>query len=297
MGDVGELFLMLFDIGACCDCAAPGLCAVYTVRACSSVTPSFAGWNPGAGLTVRIRESAGGAIVAEGTTDANGQVTLCVPTSATRYVEVVASSRLAAYGASILTNATARTLTPGPAAGWCCSGAGIWYNAGRCDPATWGPRPALYLTDALGTRTPLGGECGVSWPAVGAPVDRMWLCRFPGPVGGDGLTPTRSIEPGVTAVSYTLESFGGGWRIRRNWAELTTGRHVDPATSPATVTDTAYPEFAVSDGVKCTTGGGLGQSEAAFGPIDCSSFYWSGSLTKTSGALADPLGGTVVISG
>ncbi|WP_165250205.1 Ig-like domain-containing protein [Paludisphaera soli] len=245
-----------------CYCPTPGLCAAYTVRCCSPTNI-----NPGAGVPVRIRASSGGAVVASGVTDSDGRATLCVPTSATRWVEADVP-HFATFGASLPTGTVAQTLNvPGASLlpGWCCNAASF-----PCTPM--GVRPRLYITDAFGTW---------SHPTV------CQLDQIQAVTPGTANTGARTslfvpCEVGTNPLPYlySLAAIPGPlWRLRRTWGE-------------AALVGGGWRYSGQNCGSDTTC-----MADATFGPIDCENFYWSGSLVQTAGALPDPVGGTVVVSG
>lgn len=257
--------------GACCGCSTPGLCATYTIRFCTTVVAG-SGYAVGAGVLVRILTAAGGSLVAEGLTNAAGQVTLCVPSAATRWVEVSGVPHFAgARGQSVVTNAIDKTVAFGsgafpPDVGWCCN---TFANA--CTDAPPSLRPPLFLTDANGTY-PQDSPCLNVW-TVPAPVAQVG-----GFLAGTGCV---ASGPGMTRVQYTLAPAGAGWRLGVTWSGASV---IGP---PAYL---AYPPVA-----GCTSTGN--DASGNTGPTDCLDFYLVfNSFTQNTGSLPMPVSGSVVIS-
>lgn len=252
-------------LNPCGCCPAPGLCAVYTIRGCPNAPLGYAGWSPGSGVEVRIRASSGGALVASGTTDADGKVTLCVPTSASRWVEVdaIPSAGFGAFGASMVTNSVGRTIEIQPASGRCCA------------PSTCGSdrttMPSTYWTDATGTYA-MGSP-----PTVCIGLTRFLKWRVPNAWVFEGGVWV--IKPADVAIKLEAASAPGGVRVSRYWTEEVRLLDGEPVTA---YYDGVVPSY---------------MSSAVISLGDCSTPYGSAIPVTVVGDLPDPVGGTVVISG
>lgn len=275
---------MLFDPGcATCGCPPPGLCAVYTVMACSG-TPLESPASPGyivPGATVRIRTASGGTIVAEGVTDSFGQVTLCVPTAGNRWVEAELPGRFALSGAMRITGTTAYTLTVAPVSGSCCMG-GL---GNQCTPPYVEHGP-LYLTDAGGTWAP-AGTCALTWNTIIYHDSYVCSC-FPNTV---------AVESRPIAITYqAFPSITGSFVLQRRWRELTPGPclFTDPPIPPAYLPAWAAcrpPVIGDYVGVQGASTGGGGS---------CTAPVWTFSgfsgLPGETPQGPDPVSGSVVLS-
>lgn len=190
----------------CCNPPPTGLCAVYTVRTCANGAGGYSGTGGDlapAGTVVNIRATSGGTIVATGVTDASGNVTLCVPTSATRWIEVVLPPGYPSYQFSGTTNATNRGvyLPSGSIdSAYCCATSGYCATGPRFRART------LYVTDANGTWA-FGGSLPCGTLTANATVAVPALYTFSG---------SCVLGAGVLDYSYVMSglAISRQWRVR-----------------------------------------------------------------------------------
>lgn len=135
------------------------------------------------------------------------------------------------------------------------------------------------ITDATGSHTAAYNSTLGAWvtpPLCSPSVTPLARCPL-----GTALCDT-STHGGGALYAYSISCSGSGHlTVLRAWYEFTC---ISPGWQYAPCS--------------CNTGAGA-QKTATSGsqPIDCTAPSWSGTLTKLSGNLADPVGGSVSISG
>lgn len=254
--------------GPCGCCGAPNFSYTFTVVGCANPAKNAAFFS---GLTVSVYTSSGGTLLASGTTDASGQVTLSWTDSAgpnTRYVTASTPwvGRNDAYGASrVLTNGGSATLAlPATASHACCAN------------VDWAIPKTLYWTDSDGswTLTWLGGtQWGVTTNMNGTTS---------GISGCTPLTCTTSSVHGRLSLSVGCGSVSNAVGIVRAWFGVY-----------------CAGTYYISDAT-CTSGGGqcsAGATSTPGGPP----LAFSGTLSPQGcnyigDAMPDPVGGTVTVT-
>ena len=146
-----------FNASGPCGCCGNNFSYTFTVVGCANPAKNAAFFS---GLTVSVYTSSGGTLLASGTTNSSGQVTLSWSDSAgpnTRYVTASTpwTGRNDAYGANrSLSNGGGATLALPANASYAC-----------CSNVDWAIPKTLYWTDADGTYT-LTNSGGTVWSVL-----------------------------------------------------------------------------------------------------------------------------------
>jgi hypothetical protein len=262
----------IWDIGAC-GCTPP---FSHTFTVCGCVTPAV---TPGnfQGLTVSVYSSNGGSLLASGTTDSSGAVTLTWADSGTPLRYVTSTSpwpgRNNAYAGNLyLSNNGSHTLSLAAATGYvCCS---LDFAVPTTLYWSGGDISGQALTYSYG-----------SWGSGNVQSTNT-------ATGASAITPTGYGCPCCNCVSTTLTiqvnlgagcSSRGTGGVQRVWSEV-----YCPAHPP-------YYQYKSGD---CTAG--LTQPGASSGglqPMLVPPFAYSGTLRNIGeGALADPFSGAVTVT-
>lgn len=261
--------LTRWDISGCC-CTAPGFTQSLSVRGCAAPAkkPSFF-----AGLAVNVYNVVGGTLLASGTTDATGAVTLLIPGPTGIYYVTAASpwpGRNDAFAQNV--NLTGVTLLPIPLpahAGFACC-----PNVDWAIPNTlfWSdPDKAVTLTYGAATGWLVAG----TWYSMTGTKTPTSGCTPPNPFVCPGTAGNPLIRPNV------LCGASNDFSVARQWIEACVTR--------------AYGR---GPGTTCT-GMQICGATATYDGSGGPPFSFSGALAFTAGGsctLANPVPGVVTIT-
>lgn len=187
-----------------CGCTTP-ITATFTVHGCNSLAYQ--------GVTVSVYTSSGGTLLASGTTDATGSVTLSWSGAAGNdWVTVTGqSARFAAYGATTsITNGGSTTITLTPAAGYYC-----FPGSGCLLPLA----ATIHATDTL------LGNATLTYQTSGT-------------YAGQWIADTSYTYPGLTNPNGIAQCFSGTVHI--HWTLGNVGWSCDPTTGTCPAYDGTY---------------------------------------------------------
>ena len=256
-----------FNASGPCGCCGANFSYTFTIVGCANPAKNAAFFS---GLTVAVYTSSGGTLLASGTTDSSGQVTLSWNDSAgpnTRYVTASTpwTGRNDAYGANrLLANGGSTTIQLQANASYVC-----------CTNIDWAIPKTLYWTDSDGT-----------WSLIWTGTQWLKQTNMNGTKSGvvfatcnpATINPLMNLYVGCGTAANTLV-------ITRQWyARVCAG--------------TNYYVDVASTGTGANTCSSQGSQSTAGGPP----FAFSGTLTFQSctgigtPTLADPIGGTVAVS-
>lgn len=244
-------------------------------------------FGPVAGATVTIySNSARTAVVATGTTDSGGDVTLDIGAAGFYWFKATRAGSADFLGAAIMVCPSTFNITLQPAADGACSDC--------CLPGVDIPR-TLFVTDGVGTTAIVFDDVTLRWYGVGTHTVAV--------LDSAAAIPCDTAASGTQQVAYSLncstDGFGvTSWNLRRYWNEA---RDRDAAWQ--------YTADPPSGGTRCSTpfGPGITFGTGIIFPaddVDCAAFAISGSASLPPGVdpdvfgfhTPDPGGGSIACS-
>jgi len=246
-------------------------CQTFIVFGCST--------NLLPGATVSVYDTSGGTLLATGTTNSSGRVTLMwtkASSPCSVWVEVSRTRFTTDAASYTLTESGETEIALSPTASYFCS---------LCCTSSPIPQPrTLFLTDVNGTYSlTYISSVGIDiWYYCGSvSANPTMTAGTPCVVGGAASIP---IYYNVTCSS------SNSWRVNRQWGEASNGGGVWNYFVDATCGSNGI----AGSGCPSTFVGGAASGLMTF---NCTAIAFSNTLTASTGNnLADPIGGTVTVS-